>query len=176
LFKRFPQLQRRGGFYSHPAAAADAASAVYHHPELLGGLPVYSTPPTNTNTGVGAFGLSRYSSLVSDFSCWRLRSHCIAICFSKVQRSSNLIAAISHRVQVPEAVPTAISSQKIGIIIAPQAACRRYFCLEPIPSSLLIEPTRPGRSISVVQLHPGFELDSNLIRTPSCFSNKVAVM
>ena len=33
LFKRFPQLQPRRLLYSHPAATAEAASAVYHRLE-----------------------------------------------------------------------------------------------------------------------------------------------
>ena len=146
MFKRFPQLQRRGGFYSHLAAAADPASAVYHRATRSSWVGCRFTPhpPTNTNTGVGAFGLSRDSSLLSDFSCWRLRSHCIAICFSKVQRSSNLIAAISHRVRVPGAVPTAISSQKLESSSPPKLRAKEIFVWNPSPAACSSNPPDPA--------------------------------
>jgi hypothetical protein len=59
----------------------------------LGGLPVYSTPPTSTNIGVGVFGLFLYPG---DFSCRDFAISLVAICVSEVLAGDFAISLLHY--------------------------------------------------------------------------------
>jgi hypothetical protein len=137
LLSDFPNYSREG-FYSHPAAMAALPGAP------LGRLPVYSTPPTKTSRGAG-WCLRRVFLL-------NIGSHCNLLQRGSVKFPAgdcNLIAQYLAEFG-PAAARTAIRGQKSKSSSPSQAACRSDFCLDPSLNNLLIEPTRPARSISVV--------------------------
>ena len=158
MFERVPQLKPRRLLYTSSRVGWCCFGSLPPGTPL-GGLPVFSTPPanTNTNTGVGVFSLFLYpwqspAHARCDFSCGRFQSHSLefANLLQQVQRSSSLrfcnlivIVAIFSLSSGPLGLlpqpPTATSRQKSKSSSPRRAACRRDF-QQPVHQT---HPTRP---------------------------------
>jgi hypothetical protein len=133
----------RDGFYSHLAATAEAASAVYHHlePPWVGSR--FTLHPNQHQHRLWCLRFVSVPRVHSHFSCGDFAIPFVAICFSEVPRwrFCNLIVAISCRIRTPRLIPqrTSIRNQNRHC-----QAERFVFGPHPQQPAHRTHPTRPS--------------------------------